>query len=738
MKNSRLSLRLISAFMFMAFIVAISGLYGISTINRVSGKVQETMKSHAAQEKVVILMRTALQESRIHLLEAALERTDLAGFAPYQDEYVAKRDIFRSYIEILLKGNAKLGVPMTPSGGALAQRLHDVQTSWNAFERVADELLAHKSALLKGGKGRVTDNRLHHLAMNDTLKASELAQQSVDELLVTVGSFMNQADLEIDEVRHGAAWTFSGGIVGASLLAAFLGLMAARNIIRRLDRMVTALDQGASGDLTATVAVDSRDEIGQLGSDFNAMISHLSDMVGKVTRTSQELTTISRNIYHASTRMMEAAELQVSGVSETSSAVTEINVSITGVAEGVDRLTRSAADSSCSILEMAASVEEVALNVEQLAQSVEEVSSSIMEMALSIRQIDTTIVRLVESAGATASSVVEMDCSIRQIQNSTLETAEITRQVMNDAREGNSSVEATITGMSEIRRTSAITAEVIGTLIQRADDIGLILSVIDDVAEQTSLLALNAAIIAAQAGDHGRGFAVVAEEIKELSERTSSSTREIAQLVKGVQQETRRAAGAVCLTEQSVIDGEKLSAGSGAALAKIVAGVQKADGRVAEIARAAVEQAKGSRMIRESMEKVSEMVEQIARASHEQGKGSELIMSAVARMKGLTGQVRNATSEQNRAGAFISSSTEHILVMVQGIKHACDEQARGSVQITTAVHGIQQSTEVTHEAARVMDDAVVRLSRQIEVLEKEMGNFTITKKVEHRDEQRNG
>ena len=76
--------------------------------------------------------------------------------------------------------------------------------------------------------------------------------------------------------------------------------------------------------------------------------------------------------------------------------------------------------------------------------------------------------------------------------------------------------------------------------------------------------------------------------------------------------------------------------------------------------------------------------------------------------------------------------------MVQGIKHACDEQARGSVQITTAVHGIQQSTEVTHEAARVMDDAVVRLSRQIEVLEKEMGNFTITKKVEHRDEQRNG
>jgi methyl-accepting chemotaxis protein len=734
MKNSRLSLRLITAFMFMALIVAVSGVYGIVTINRVSARVQETMKSHAAQEKVVILMRSVMQESRIHLLEAAMERTDLAGFAPYRDEYLAKRDIFRSYMEILRNGNAKLGVPRTPPGGSLAQRLHDVQESWNGFEQVADELLAHKTHLLTTGKGGATDDRLHHLAMNETLKSSEKAQQAVDELLVTVGSFMNQVDLEIDEVRRGAAWTFSGGIVGASLLATFLGIMAARNIIRRLDRMVTALDQGASGDLTATVAVDSRDEIGQLGTDFNVMISHLSAMVGKVNRTSQELTSISRNIYHASKRMMDAAELQVSGVSETSCAVTEINVSITGVAKGVDRLSRSAADSSVSILEMAASVEEVAANVEQLTVSVEEVSSSIVEMAASIRQIDANIAQLVESAGTTASSVVEMDCSIGQVQNSVLETAEITRQVMNDAREGKSSVDATISGMIEIRRSSAITAEVIGTLIQRADDIGLILSVIDDVAEQTSLLALNAAIIAAQAGDQGKGFAVVADEIKEISERTSSSTREIVQLVKGVQEETRRAAGAVCLTEQSIIDGEKLSASSGAALAKIVAGVHKADSRVAEIARAAVEQAKGSRMIRESMEKVSEMVEQIARASHEQGKGSELIMTAVTRMKGLTGHVRNSTSEQSRAGALISASTEQILVMVQGIKSACDEQARGNVRIATAVHGIQQSTEVTHEAARVMDDAVVRLSRQIEVLEKEMGTFTITKKGEHRDE----
>ena len=739
MKSSRLSHRLITAFMFMALIVAITGAYGIATINRVSGRVQETMRSRAAQEKVVMLMRVAMAESRIHLLESTLVRSGLDGFGRHRAEYLARRDLFRGYLEILLKGDATQGIPRAQQGGALSRRLNEVRESWNSFEKVADELLAQKSALLRGGAGAgiATEERLNRLAMRDTVTASEKARQAVDGLLVNVGSFMNQVDREVEEIQRGAAWAFCLAIIAASLLAAFLGFMAARDIIHRIDRMVKALDQGASGDLTTMVAVDSIDEIGQLGSDFNSMISRLSEMVGKVNRSSQELTTISRNIFHASKRMMAASEQQLSGVSETSSAVTEINYSIRGVGEGVERLSRSAAASSTSILEMAASVEEVAMNVELLTASVDEVSSSIGEMAVAVRQIDTTIVQLMESATTTAASVVEMDSSIRQVQNNALETAEISRQVMNDALEGKASVDATIIGMNEIRRSSAITAEVIGTLTRRAGDIGIILSVIGDVAEQTNLLALNAAIIAAQAGEHGRGFAVVADEIKELAERTSSSTREIVRIITGVQEESRRAVAAIAQAEQRIFTGEQLSQSSGRALVKIVDGVGKANSQVAEIARAAVEQAKGSRMIRDAMETVAEMVEQIARASREQGKGSELIMSAVQRMKGLTGQVRSATREQNSAGALISVSTEHILEMVQQIKLACDEQSRGSDQIVTAVYGIQESTEVNHEATRIMDDSVVRLSRQIEVLRKEMGNFTITKSGEIREQRDN-
>ena len=374
---------------------------------------------------------------------------------------------------------------------------------------------------------------------------------------------------------------------------------------------------------------------------------------------------------------------------------------------------------------MASSVEEVVQNMENLSQSVSEVSSSIVEMGVSIKQVGNGVVSLMEVSTSTASSVMEMDSSIKQVERNANETAAISKAVRIDAETGREAVEAVIIGMQEIKRASQITSEVISTLSERAADIGDILSVIDEVAEQTNLLALNAAIIAAQAGEHGKGFAVVADEIKELSERTSSSTREISLVIRGVQEETRRAVDAIDQAERSIGDGELLSQKSGEALAKIVVGVTEATAQVAEIARTTVEQAKGSQMIREAMEQVSEMVAQIAKATREQGQGSELIMGAVENMKGLTSQVLSSTREQNKVGNLIAQSTESITEMIRHIKRACDEQSRGSEQIVMSVEDIQSATDANLEATRVMDEAVYKLFRQTDMLKKEMESFKI-------------
>ncbi len=734
LKDLKLGAKLTALFMVMALLVAVTGCFGIWSIRTVGNNVQEMIKTRAVQEKQVVLMKVALQECRVHLLEAAMVLNDSDEFELSKGDYEAKRDLFKGYCDIILKGNKKLGIPPAAKGSALEQRALVVEQSLSAFETVSEELLARKAELLKGLKKGVVDqavmkamadDKLNRLARVTLMEETDKTRVAVDDLLVTVGGLMTQAKEEVVSLQRNSTIGFVVVIFGAILLAIILGIMATRSMVRRIHAIAQALDRGAEGDLTVKVAVDSGDELGRLGSDFNIMAEKLAGTVGNVNKANVELIGISQDISETAKRVVDGAQLQAEGVSATSSAVTQINASVKAVAEGVDGLSLSAAESSSSILEMAASIEEVALNVETLAQSVEEVSSSIGEMTVSIKQVGNSVVSLMEAAGTTASSVLEMDGSIKQVEQNAQDTAAISEEVRRDAETGKKSVEATIAGINEIKRSSRITSEVIETLSVRASDIGAILSVIDDVAEQTNLLALNAAIIAAQAGEHGKGFAVVADEIKELAERTSSSTREIAQVIKGVQDETRRAVEAINQAEKSIADGELLSQKSGEALNKIVAGVQQATTQVDNIARATMEQARGSKMIREAMEQVSEMVSQIAKATREQGQGSELIMTAVEKMKGLTSQVRASTREQSKVGNFIAKSTENITGMIQQIKRACDEQSKGSEQIVHSVEDIQMSTNVNLEATRVLGEVVASLSCQIEILQKEMGTFSI-------------
>jgi methyl-accepting chemotaxis protein len=728
MKNLKLGHRLIGLFMFMALLVAITGLFGAWSIYKVGDRIQGMLMNLANQQKLILQIELSQKDSHINLLKAVMIRKNIEKFEESAEDYRMKRDLFKSQCDILLKGNKKIGILPAQKGGPIELKVNEALDNWAKFDEAAENVLTLKENQLKGSKAgagqAVSDDTLHQKTL-ELADANEKAKTVVDDLLVTVNKLMNEMTKEVVSTQRSAFTTFIFVIVAAIILAALLGIVTTRYLVKRIDLMLRALQRGSEGDLSSRVGIDSQDELGKLGEDFNSMLDKLSVMVGKVTSSTGELGKVTDTISDATKQVVNGAHIQADGISNTSSAMTQINISIKGVAQGVESLSLSAAESSSSILEMAASVEEVALNVENLAQSVDEVSSSISEMAVSIKQVGNNAASLMDASAITASSVMEMDSSIKQVEKNVMETAGIAEDVRKDAEVGRNAVEATIAGINEIRRASGITYEVINTLSVRAHDIGTILSVIDEVAEQTNLLALNAAIIAAQAGEHGKGFAVVADEIKELAERTSSSTREIAKVIRGVQDETQRAVDAIAQAEKSIADGEVLSQKSGEALNKIFSGVKQSTDRMGEIARATVEQAKGSLMIRDAMEKVSEMVAQIAKATHEQGQGGELITSAVQRMKELTSQVRASTREQTKVGNFIAKSTENITDMIQKIKQACDEQSRGSEQIVVAVEDIQQSTTMNLEATRLLNESLASLLHQAEILNREMGAFKI-------------
>ena len=537
---------------------------------------------------------------------------------------------------------------------------------------------------------------------------------------------VNKADY-FDQLKASfLKWNVAGAVV-IILLLSVASIWIVRGISGPVQAAVAVADRLATGDLTIQFAGSRQAAGGEVGALIEAqrtMVGGLNAMVVRINASCRSLSSISDSVSGSAGQVMEVAGKQAAAVGQASQSVDAILASVQQVAQGVDVLAVAATETSSSTLEMKASVEEVGLNMENLAAAVDEVSSSVTQMSAAVKQIGLSVQGLMEVSTTTGSSIAEMDSSIRQVGENADTTARISREVLEEAEAGRASVQATITGIEDMRRASRTTGEVINALSASAAGIGSILGVIDGVTSQTNLLALNAAIIAAQAGEHGKGFAVVAGEIKQLADQTKNSTGEIGRVINDVLEKTASAVKTIAEAQRSIDSGALLSRQSGEVLERIVERVKNSADQAGGIARATVEQAKGGQMIQKAMEDMSEMVLQIRNATREQERGGELIIATVERMKGLNGQVRNAAKEHNGASAEIAHATEKITAMVQRIKEACIEQSRCGARIAGEMEKITQSADGNLQASVGLNQAVAGLGAQVEVLHQEMAGFT--------------
>jgi len=322
-------------------------------------------------------------------------------------------------------------------------------------------------------------------------------------------------------------------------------------------------------------------------------------------------------------------------------------------------------------------------HVHQLAASVDEVAASIEEMTYSIKEVARNIEELSLAAEQTATSMNQMDSSITEVESNVAVTSQLADEVARDAAKGAESVHHTLEGIEKIRDTVSTAASVISGLGARIQEIGNILRVIEDVAEQTNLLALNAAIIAAQAGEHGRGFAVVADEIKELADKTGASTKEIAALIRAIQEESQNAIEAIAVGERNVHEGVALSRDAEQALAKILDSSKKSTQRFKTIASATVEQARGSKIVADAVERIARSVQQVAAATAEQARGSEQLMHGAERIKGLTQDVESGSRQEGVAIETVLGFVRDLEAQLQSL-HATETGSREAWEL---VHG---------------------------------------------------
>jgi len=497
-----------------------------------------------------------------------------------------------------------------------------------------------------------------------------------------------------------------GGIVALAAVGALVFTGGGGGGLSRgvLDKLHGAMQEALEGKRTTTPA-GSPPDVARLYAALGEIADAHAETTAASNRQRETLAQTVTSLLDALKQLSQGVSTQMTAGEEVAKYVRETTEALRAIGQNVEVLATSAEESGSSIMEMTATNETVAENIVELAGSVRETVASIEEMAYSIKEVAKNVDALSLTAEETSSSMNEMDVSIDQVQSNANETARLSEEVAQDAERGAEAILKTIGEIYRIKESSQEAVSVISNLGSRIDAIGQILNVIDDVAEQTNLLALNAAIIAAQAGEHGKGFAVVADEIKDLAERAGASTKEIADLIKTIQSESKNAISAVERGAQNVDRGVEVSNEAERALKKILESSQKSTNMVRAIARATVEQAKGSKQVTDAIGRIAGTVQQIAAATAQQARGSELIMRSGEKMRTIAQQVERSTQEQSRGSRQITQAMESINSMVGEISNAQRTQVRG------AERGLSLVSQLD-DAARRQDTAVKDLSSQ--------------------------
>jgi methyl-accepting chemotaxis protein len=441
--------------------------------------------------------------------------------------------------------------------------------------------------------------------------------QGVNNTLDSVIGPLNVAATYVDRI--------SRGDIPARITDTYHGDF--NEIKNNLNRAIDAVNAlVADAHLLSTSAVEgklsTRADASKHQGDFRKIVQGVNDTLDSVIKPVQESAVVLKD--------MGTGDLTVRMEGNYNGDLQLLKNSINQVAESLEKALQNVSE---AVAATASASNEISSSTEQMAAGAEEQTSQAAEVASSVEEMTKTIMENSQNAGS---------------------AAETAKQARMSAEQGGRVVDETIAGMKRIAEVVNKSADTVKELGKSSDEIGEIISVIDDIADQTNLLALNAAIEAARAGEQGRGFAVVADEVRKLAERTTKATKEIAGMIKKIQTDTGGAVESMQQGTKEVQVGIDLADKAGKSLQEIVGISQK----------------------------VTDMVAQIAAASEQQSSASEQIAKNVEAISKVTSETAQGTQQIARAAEDLNQLTENLQRQVSAFKIG-DEQQVGSAATRT-------------------------------------------------------
>ena len=546
-------------------------------------------------------------------------------------------------------------------------------------------------------------------------------------LLVTasVAARLEASGINSDELL-GQVSSYAGVIVAfTTIILGAATTFLARDITRPLERLIDLGDGMAAGNFASHARVFADDEVGRLATSFVRTRDNLRGLVGRISSSGTAIAGGARTIRNGTSALVTAVHEQRGASASASGALDVVRNGARLVLDSVEKVESAAVDSAGRTAELNASSSEVAMRMDELSQSAEKTSSGTAQIEAAAREMARRADELSSVGNEVLAFVAEMDAAIVEIGRTADATAALSKRMRENAVSGREAVEATESGVRVAQESTRRTAHVFDALQKSLGQIDEILLVIEELTNRTNLLSLNAAIIAAQAGANDFGFSVIADEVRQLAERTRSSTADVAEIIRGLRPiaaEAGRSLGEGVGTVDRTVDLTQRAAES---LAMILRSADESFTMSQGISSSLKEQTQASSHLHNVTARVNDNLHEVNRAAKSNAEAIGFVLQETENVRDIALYVKRSTEEQLAATSGIGDAMEQIAGDVKMIRRELTRQLERTGEIAAASKTTAAVAEKNETLSGEFSAAVEDLVRSGKAFEDEVAKFRV-------------
>jgi methyl-accepting chemotaxis protein len=646
LNNLKTNVKLVGGFLIIALLTAIIGGIGIYYLRQIDAADTRLYQNNTVPISQLKNIGVAFQRTRINLRDLYISKDSKVG---------------QTYIDTIKQLSNEID-----TNSAEYEKLiltTEMRDLYNEYAKQYKQFVIYRDQLIAldlSGK----DTEFLALLGGDARASAKAVEANLDAMdVLKVQQAKETSDNNTAEANQATTIMIVVAVIGTVISVGF-GVVISNSIANPLGFLTRLANSLSSGDLARNMSEvekdkvrKRKDEIGAIGNAFDGLINYMQGMAEAATTIANNDLTITVTPNSEKDELGNAFAKMVIGLRQ---AVGQVAESAEAVSSAAAQLATASEQSGEATNQIATTIQQVALGTAQQTAGVTKTSGAVEQMGRAIEGVAKGAQEQANAISKASQVTTRISTAIEQVANNAQAVTRDSAEAARYSRDGAKTVKETISGMEAIRSKVGLSASKVEEMGTRSEEIGAIVETIEDIASQTNLLALNAAIEAARAGEQGKGFAVVADEVRKLAERSSLATKEIATLIKGIQKTVSEAVSAMKESATEVEAGVVRANSAGVVLDNILEAAESVYKQAEEAGVAAAKVSAAAAELVESVDSVSAVIEENTAATEEMAANSTELTQAIE-------NIASVSEENSAAVEEVSASTEEVSAQVEEV-----------------------------------------------------------------------